>query len=453
MQKDLTQEWLNWIFENIQRGCDKNDLLQTLLKEGFSQSQSKIALGLNLSADDLVEVKQSQEEAKEYSTNYLISAERIPDVSAEIYEVGSFLSQDECDLLINEIKSALRPSTIASEGEFDSTYRTSSTCDLGNKNNPFLKEIDRRISDFVGIGASYGETLQGQHYTENQEFKAHTDYFEGSQLLEHDGGRGQRTYTFMIYLNEVEQGGETEFLRLNKIFSPTQGKALIWNNLNEDGTPNENTMHQAHPVEKGKKTIITKWFRQVSLNAEPKLDLNKHIKTFTEEGFKKDRLDDELFKKIKYFYDTESSKFKEEFVAGNFIQSDETNVPSELLDLTDDLRSEIHASLKGPLEEWSQCNLEPTFVYGIRDYKQGAVLIPHRDRKNTHIISAIINVAKDLDQDWPLVIEDHFYRKHEVFLEPGEIIYYESARLLHGRPYPMQGRSFANIFCHFTPIY
>ena len=453
MQKDLTQEWLNWIFENIQRGCDKNDLLQTLLKEGFSQSQSKIALGLNLSADDLVEVKQSQEEAKEYSTNYLISAERIPDVSAEIYEVGSFLSQDECDLLINEIKSALRPSTIASEGEFDSTYRTSSTCDLGNKNNPFLKEIDRRISDFVGIGASYGETLQGQHYTENQEFKAHTDYFEGSQLLEHDGGRGQRTYTFMIYLNEVEQGGETEFLRLNKTFSPTQGTALIWNNLNEDGTPNENTMHQAHPVEKGKKTIITKWFRQVSLNTEPKPDLNKHIKTFTKEGFKKDRLDDELFKKIKYFYDTESSKFKEEFVAGNFIQSDETNVPSELLDLTDDLRSEIHASLKGPLEEWSQCNLEPTFVYGIRDYKQGAVLIPHRDRKNTHIISAIINVAKDLDQDWPLVIEDHFYRKHEVFLEPGEIIYYESARLLHGRPYPMQGRSFANIFCHFTPIY
>ena len=81
------------------------------------------------------------------------------------------------------------------------------------------------------------------------------------------------------------------------------------------------------------------------------------------------------------------------------------------------------------------------------------ILIPHRDRENTHIISAIINIAKDLDKDWPLVIEDHFYRKHEVFLEPGEIIFYESARLLHGRPYPLQGRGFANIFCHFTPVY
>ena len=65
MQKDLTQEWLNWIFENTQRGCDKYELLETLLKEGFGKSQSKIALGLDLSADDLIEVKQSQEEVKE----------------------------------------------------------------------------------------------------------------------------------------------------------------------------------------------------------------------------------------------------------------------------------------------------------------------------------------------------------------------------------------------------
>jgi len=266
MHKDLTEEWLNWIFENIQKGCDRNDLLETLLKEGFSQSQSKIALGLDLSVDDLAEIKKSQDEKKEYSANNLIPAQSILNVSAEIYEVENFLSVDECKKLIDEIKSELRPSTIATDGEFDSTYRTSSTCDLGNKNNPFLQKIDKRISDFIVIDTCYGETLQGQHYLEKQEFKAHTDYFEGSQLMEHDGGRGQRTYTFMIYLNEVKQGGETEFTRLNKIFSPSPGKALIWNNLNEDGTPNENTMHQAHPVIEGEKTIITKWFRQKALS-------------------------------------------------------------------------------------------------------------------------------------------------------------------------------------------
>ena len=90
----------------------------------------------------------------------------------------------------------------------------------------------------------------------------------------------------MIYLNEVKEGGTTEFPNLNKIFSPSEGKALIWNNLNEDGTLTR-YYASAHPVIRGNKTIITKWFRQASLGIAKKEELNKHIKTFTKKGFKK----------------------------------------------------------------------------------------------------------------------------------------------------------------------
>jgi len=450
MPKDLTQDWLNWIFENIQRGCDRNELLDILLKEDFDLTQSKIALGFelskaNISADPLSETGQYN-----LSKDH-ISASPIESVSAEIYEVSDFLSAEECQLLIDQIKSTLRPSTIATSGEYDHSYRTSSTCDLGNINNPYVDEINRRICNFIGIDPSYGETLQGQHYLEGQEFKEHTDYFEGSQLLEHDNGRGQRTYTFMIYLNDVNKGGTTEFHKLSKIFKPERGKALIWNNLNDDGTTNENTIHQAHPIIDGEKTIITKWFRQASNGLKSHEDLNKHIKTYTKKGFKKDKLDANLFEKLKLFYMNSLNNFKDEFVEGEFIHSEEKAVPSTLLDLTDTLKEEIHGSLQKPLEKWSRIELNPTYVYGIRDYKKGAVLVPHRDRKNTHIISAIINIAQDIDEEWPLIIEDHYYRKHKVYLEPGEIIFYESARLLHGRPDPLKGRSYANIFCHFSP--
>ena len=37
--------------------------------------------------------------------------------------------------------------------------------------------------------------------------------------------------------------------------------ALIWNNLNKDGSVNPNTIHQGHAVRLGQKLIITKWFR------------------------------------------------------------------------------------------------------------------------------------------------------------------------------------------------
>jgi prolyl 4-hydroxylase len=108
--------------------------------------------------------------------------------------------------------------------------------------------------------------------------------------------------------------------------------------------------------------------------------------------------------------------------------------------------------LQEPLENWSQIQLEPTFVYGIREYKEGAILVPHRDRDETHIVSAIINIDKEVREDWPLVIEDHNQKKHEVFLDPGEVLFYESAKLLHGRPYPLKGKSYANIFCHYKPL-
>ena len=44
MKKDLSQDWLDWIFENVQKGCDKNELLSTLLNEGFDIIQCKVAL-------------------------------------------------------------------------------------------------------------------------------------------------------------------------------------------------------------------------------------------------------------------------------------------------------------------------------------------------------------------------------------------------------------------------
>ena len=112
----------------------------------------------------------------------------------------------------------------------------------------------------------------------------------------------------MIYLNDVSKGGETEFTKIDKKFKPLRGNAIIWNNLNEDGSTNENTMHQAHPVIEGEKVIITKWFRQASPNLQDKIELNKHVKTYTKKGFKKTKLNKELHLAIsKYYFENEKN--------------------------------------------------------------------------------------------------------------------------------------------------
>ena len=98
-----------------------------------------------------------------------------------------------------------------------------------------------------------------------------------------------------------------------------------------------------------------------------------------------------------------------------------------------------------PGEELTQCSL-----YGIRVYKDGAILAPHVDRLPL-VSSAIINVAQDVDEPWPLEVIGHDGKATNVTMEAGDMVLYESHSVIHGRPFPMKGRFMANIFVHFEP--
>ena len=76
----------------------------------------------------------------------------------------------------------------------------------------------------------------------------------------------------------------------------------------------------------------------------------------------------------------------------------------------------------------------------------------HVDRTSTHIISASLNIDQDVDQDWPFEVADHYFRHHELILKPGQMGFYEGSRLMHGRPKPLQGDAYCNLFVHFRPV-
>lgn len=185
----------------------------------------------------------------------------------------------------------------------------------------------------------------------------------------------------------------------------------------------------------------------------------RNIPTYHPVGFEKTVMAPQLFNDICAFYNAAHTMAEEEFVPGDFIvnqhqtQSTQTRKKSSLLiDLPSTLRQSIHDYMMPIMSEWCGKPLEPTYVYGIRTYLQGAKLKCHRDRIETHIISAIINVAQTVNEPWPLEIDDHQDRAHQVYLEPGEMIFYEGAKLRHGRPRPFNGQAFSNIFCHFKPM-
>ena len=177
--------------------------------------------------------------------------QRVPSAKLELFVLRGFLAPDECDGLIGLIEAGRRPSTIA-DANGDDAFRTSETCDLDYA-DPLVAALDARLAQVSGIDPSHGEPIQGQRYDLGQEFKPHTDYFEpgGADFERYCAIAGQRSWTFMIYLNDVPAGGGTRFRRIAKIVQPELGKLLAWNNRLPGGAVNPATLHHGMKVRGG----------------------------------------------------------------------------------------------------------------------------------------------------------------------------------------------------------
>jgi len=262
----LPNQWKNWVIKQLMNGADPNRIAKQLREGGFTDAQIIRAIP---SLPKTFMGSQNQQFFQSLSEPSLLKSPHaglkiLESERAQVYRLDNFLTKTECNKIIALAKTNLRPSQIAAKNKKDfKGFRTSTTCDL-----PYLKKsatdnLERKIIKCLGVGVGEDEVIQAQHYAVGQEFKAHTDYFEpGSEEFKtYCSIGGQRTWTFMVYLNDACEGGETEFPKLAISIKPKTGTAIIWNNLTKDGDINENTQHQAHPVISGEKVIITKWFR------------------------------------------------------------------------------------------------------------------------------------------------------------------------------------------------
>lgn len=262
--QSIPQQWKNWVMQNLIQGVPAEKILQIMLDKGFAFAPCKRLLGSNLPEDF-----NWQWDAEFYQQLSRIKLTRLhtgpqmqPVQPTQLYCWPQFLTSAECADLIALTDAKVRPSELASPTA-DKTFRTSSSADLERRDHPLVDVVNQRLADSTGIDPAWGEPIQAQRYQLGQQFKAHTDYFElgSSEYERHGGRRGQRSWTFMIYLNQECAGGETEFVRLNRRFRPVTGMALIWNNLLADGSVNPQTLHHAHKITAGVKHVITKWYR------------------------------------------------------------------------------------------------------------------------------------------------------------------------------------------------
>lgn len=116
--------------------------------------------------------------------------------------------------------------------------------------------------------------------------------------------------------------------------------------------------------------------------------------------------------------------------------------PTKMVYLESALRKMLWEASKESLEQWTGVELSPTSLYGVRVYTEGAVLASHVDRMPL-VVSAIVNVAQDVDEPWPLEVYGHDGNAYNITMDVGDMVFYESHSVIHGRPFPLKGRYYA----------
>jgi len=265
-KKEFDDSWEEWLNLNIKRGCCKKELFQILLNNNYNYNFIKSKLHIDyVPKKSLNNINKNNENIKNFYNIKIKGSKKFDSNLIQLYTIDNFLNKEECDKIIFHTSQKLVKSEITNKNEKDKKFRTSSTCHITNLSGEalkYLKYIDNKICNKLGIPNKYSEGIQIQNYEVGQEFKLHTDFFNDGTDKKYYEKQGNRTWTFMVYLNNTKKGGATYLPKIKKRFYPKVGKALIWNNLNKNGEGNHNTLHSGEPILEGNKIIITKWFRQ-----------------------------------------------------------------------------------------------------------------------------------------------------------------------------------------------
>ncbi len=181
--------------------------------------------------------------------------------SPRVRRIEGFLSPDICDWLVERSRGRLKPAATLERDGSDQRKRTISD---HRTNSAFVVPIItggvvmgvivERIAQALKVPSEVFEGVQVFHYDTGQQYQTHVDYIEGAQ--------NQRIATFLVYLNDDFDAGETWFVVPDLKVKPAKGGAVYFANVGLDGQPDPASIHAGTAPTRGAKWLLSQWVRQ-----------------------------------------------------------------------------------------------------------------------------------------------------------------------------------------------
>jgi prolyl 4-hydroxylase len=272
----MSEEWLRWLDDSLDRGCRIGDIVAAMVAAKYDAAWAERAV-LGRQAERAQPAAASGPyrygtPTIRHANNTIVTCDRVVRVAMRLERpvvavLDDVFSAEECDAVVALARGKLQPSATLSPTTGENQvkeHRTSQGAFLDEPDNPLLARLNARIAQIMNQPVGHGEALHVLHYGVGAEYKPHHDYFDpanpGFAATLKRGG--QRVATLIVYLNDVDEAGDTVFPKVGLSVVPKKGTGVYFEYVNGDGQLDDDTLHGGAPVLRGEKWVATKWVRQ-----------------------------------------------------------------------------------------------------------------------------------------------------------------------------------------------
>jgi hypothetical protein len=190
---------------------------------------------------------------------------------ARVHRVPQLAPPPVCDWLVHRARGRLERARVydaVSRREMVDQMRTNSAANFDVGTLDVVQVLRQaRMACACGQRLQQLETPMVLHYAVGQQIRPHFDFIDvnapdyAQQIRE----QGQRMITFLLYLNQGYEGGETTFPVLGLVVQGRLGDGLFFINSRDDRSPDRDMLHAGSPPRSGEKWIVSQFVRDIAL--------------------------------------------------------------------------------------------------------------------------------------------------------------------------------------------
>jgi prolyl 4-hydroxylase len=197
-----------------------------------------------------------------------VPAPDVKSVDPRVCAFPGFIRPEICEVLIEMTADRLVPARVydpVSREDIVVAHRNNTIATFDLSSVEMLHALlQARMSVACGVSERAMEGPTVLHYAPGEQIQNHYDFVDPKTTRDYAAEvarNGQRIITFLLYLNDDYDGGETAFPHLGLVHKGRRGEGLYFVNVLADLAPDLRTLHAGRPTTRGEKFIVSQFVR------------------------------------------------------------------------------------------------------------------------------------------------------------------------------------------------